>query len=174
MGTTTHTETDQERAGQTGQGERSPVRNELPMERLDRNSIELMGQLRVAGTGVQVLLAFLLVVPFNSRWSRVTAFDRYVYYVTLLCIASAAVLLIAPSVHHRMLFRRGEKSYLVELGNRLAIIAMALVTIGLTGILLLISNVLFGGVTAAIVAAVALIGVVTLWFGLPLLRGYKR
>jgi hypothetical protein len=67
-----------------------------------------------------------------------------------------------------VLFRRGEKSYLVTIGNRLAIIAMVLVTVGLTGILLLISNVLFGGVTAAIVAVVALTGVATLWFGVPL------
>ncbi|HET7050847.1 MAG TPA: DUF6328 family protein [Solirubrobacteraceae bacterium] len=174
MATSTEIEPHQERAERRGQGDREPVRDELPMERLDRNSIELMGQLRVAGTGVQVLLAFLLVVPFNARWSRVTAFDRYVYFVTLLCIAAAAVLLIAPSVHHRMLFRRGEKAYLVSLGNRLAIIAMALVTIGLTGILLLISHVLFGGLTAAIVAAVALGGVVTLWFGLPLRRDHRH
>ncbi len=173
MATSTQIEPEQERAERPEPGDRSPVRDELPMERLDRNSIELMGQLRVAGTGIQVLLAFLLVVPFNARWSRVTAFDRYVYFVTLLCIAAAAVLLIAPSVHHRMLFRRGEKAYLVSLGNRLAIIAMALVTIGLTGILLLISNVLFGSVIAAIVAAVVLVGVVTLWFGLPLWRSHR-
>jgi uncharacterized membrane protein YiaA len=113
-------------------------------------------------------------VPFNARWSRVTGFDRYVYFVTLLCIAAAAALLIAPSVHHRMLFRKGEKAYLVTIGNRLAIIAMALVTVGLTGILLLISDVLFGGVTAAIVAAVALLGVATLWFGVPMHRSRRR
>jgi Family of unknown function (DUF6328) len=174
MATSTQIEPDHERAEQRGQGDREPERDERPLERLDRNSIELMGQLRVAGTGIQVLLAFLLVVPFNARWSHVTAFDRYVYFVTLLCIAAAAALLIAPSVHHRMLFRQGEKAYLVSLGNRLAIIAMVLVTVGLTGILLLISNVLFGGVTAAIVAAVTLIGVVTLWFGLPLLRSHHH
>ena len=170
MGTSTQIEPGQKRSEPTDRDDRAPVRDELPMERLDRNSIELMGQLRVAGTGIQVLFAFLLVVPFNARWSRVTAFDRYVYYVTLLCIASAAVLLIAPSVHHRVLFRQGEKAYLVKLGNRLAIIAMVLVSVGLTGILLLISNVLFGGVTAAIVAAIALIAVATLWFGIPLSR----
>lgn len=133
-----------------------------------------MAQLRVAGTGIQVLLAFLLVVPFNARWSHVTSFDRYVYFVTLLCMATAAVLLIAPSVHHRVLFRRGAKSYLVTMGNRLAIIAMALVTVGLTGILLLISNVLFGGVTAAVVAVLASIGVATLWFGVPLLHRFRH
>lgn len=168
MATSTQIEPDHERAEHTEQGERSPGRDELPTERLDRNSEELMQQLRVAGTGIQVLLAFLLVVPFNARWSQATAFDRYVYFVTLLCMAAAAVLLIAPSVHHRVLFRHGEKRYLVTMGNRMAIIAMVLVTVGLTGILLLISNVLFGGVTAAIVAVVTLVGAATLWFGLPL------
>jgi hypothetical protein len=168
MATSTQIEPDHERAEHTEQGERSPGRDELPTERLDRNSEELMQQLRVAGTGIQVLLAFLLVVPFNARWSQATAFDRYVYFVTLLCMAAAAVLLIAPSVHHRVLFRHGEKRYLVTMGNRMAIIAMVLVTFGLTGILLLISNVLFGGVTAAIVAVVTLVGAATLWFGLPL------
>ena len=172
MATSTQIEPEHERAKQPERGDGSSDRNELPMERLDRNSIELMGQLRVAGTGIQVLLAFLLVVPFNARWSHVTAFDRYVYFITLLCIATAAALLIAPSVHHRMLFRQGEKAYLVKLGNRLAIVAMVLVRVGLTGILLLISNVLFGGVTAAVVAVIALIGVATLWFGLPLWRSH--
>jgi Family of unknown function (DUF6328) len=170
MGTSTQIEPNHERAEETGRGVQSSVRDELPLERLDRNSAELMAELRVAGTGIQVLLAFLLVVPFNARWSHVTAFDRYVYFVTLLCMAAAAVLLIAPSIHHRILFRRGEKPYLVTTGNRFAIVAMVLVTIGLTGILLLISNVLFGGVTAAIVAVVALVGVATLWFGVPLRR----
>ena len=103
-----------------------------------------------------------------------SAFDRDVYFVTLLCIAAAATLLIAPTVHHRILFQRGEKAYLVSLGNRLAIIAMVLLTIGLTGILLLISDVLFGGVAAGLVGGAALIGVAGLWFGLPLHRIARR
>lgn len=170
MATSTQFKPDHERDDQSDRSELSPGRNELPMERLDRNSVELMGQLRVAGTGIQVLLAFLLIVPFNARWSRVSAFDRYDYFVTLVCIAASAALLIAPTVHHRILFRHGEKSYLVSLGNRLAIVAMMLLTIGLTGILVLISDVLFSGVTAAVVGVAALVGVGSLWFGVPLLR----
>jgi hypothetical protein len=149
-------------------GEQPDDRDERPLERLDRNEVELMGELRVAATGIQVLLAFLLIVPFNARWGRVSSFDRDVYFVTLLCIASAATLLIAPTVHHRVLFRRGEKGYLVELGNRSAIVAMALLTVGLTGILVLISHVLFGTVAAVIVGTATLCGVGTLWFGVPL------
>jgi uncharacterized membrane protein YiaA len=174
MGTSTQIEPTDERIEQVDPVAEPDGRNETQMERLDRNSIELMSQLRVAGTGIQVLLAFLLIVPFNARWSQVSAFDRDVYFVTLLCIAAATVLLIAPTVHHRMLFQRGEKDYLVSLGNRLAIIAMGLLTIGLTGILLLISDVLFGGVAAGLVGVAALIGVAGLWFGLPLRRTAQR
>jgi hypothetical protein len=155
-------------------GERPDDRDERPLERLDRNEVELMGELRVAGTGIQVLLAFLLIVPFNARWGRVSSFDRDVYFVTLLCIAAAAALLIAPTVHHRVLFRRGEKDYLVALGNRSAIVAMALLTVGLTGILVLISNVLFGTVAAIIVGVAAFSGVAFLWFGIPLARSASR
>ncbi|HEX4671610.1 MAG TPA: DUF6328 family protein [Solirubrobacteraceae bacterium] len=174
MGTSTQIEPTNERAERVDQVGQPDGRDETSMERLDRNSIELMGQLRVAGTGIQVLLAFLLIVPFNARWSEVSAFERDVYFVTLLCIAAAAALLIAPTVHHRILFHRGEKDYLVTLGNRLAIIAMVLLTIGLTGILLLISDVLFGGVAAGLVGAAALIGVGGLWFGLPLRQASRR
>jgi O-antigen/teichoic acid export membrane protein len=145
-------------------------RDESELERLDRNTTELVNELRVAGTGVQVLFAFLLIVPFNNRWARVSGFDRHVYYVTLLCVAIATVLLIAPSVHHRLLFRRGEKEFVVGLGNRLAVLAAVFLAVGLTGILVLVSDFVFGGVAAAVVggATAALLG--GLWFLVPLRR----
>jgi hypothetical protein len=144
------------------------ARDESELERLDRNTVELLNELRVASTGIQVLFAFLLVVPFNSGFGRLSSFDRYDYFVTLLCIAAAAALLIAPSMHHRLLFRQGEKEYLVNLATRLAIIAGAFLAVGMTGILVLISDVLFGAVTAAVVGAAAAVGVGSLWFAMPL------
>jgi Family of unknown function (DUF6328) len=149
-------------------------RDERPLERLDRNATELMTELRVAGTGIQVLLAFLLVVPFNNRFAKLSSFDRYVYFVTLLCIAIAAVLLIAPMVHHRLLFRQGQKRYLVDIGNRSAIIAAAFLAVGLTGILVLISNFIFGGLTPIIVGVAAALTVGYVWFALPLNRRRRR
>jgi hypothetical protein len=154
-------------ASDTGSGD---PRGETELERLDRNTVELLTELRVAATGVQVMLAFLLVVPFNARWSRVTAFDRVDYFVTLLCVSAAAALLIAPSMQHRLLFRHGEKSYLVQIANRCAIAGGAFLSVGLTGALILLSNVLFGPVAAAIVGGVTLVGVSTLWFWIPLRR----
>jgi cation transport ATPase len=145
-------------------------RDETAPEQLDRNTVELLNELRIASTGIQVLFAFLLIVPFNMSFRKLSSFDRYDYFVTLLCIAAAAALLIAPSMHHRLLFRRHEKDYLVRVGTTAAIISGALLTIGLTGILVLISDVIFGGVMAMIVGVTTAVGVGALWFALPLHR----
>jgi hypothetical protein len=154
-------------SGQTASGD---GRDESELERLDRNTTELLNELRVAATGVQVMLAFLLVVPFNARWSRVTSFQRIDYFVTLLFVSAAAALLIAPSIQYRLLFRRGEKDYLVSVGNRSAIAGGAFLAVGLTGALVLLSDVLFGTLAAAIVGTAAAVGVSTLWFWIPLRR----
>ncbi len=158
-------------ANDSGAGD--PERHETPAERLDRNEIELLNELRVAGTGIQVLFAFLLIVPFNTGWRQLSAFDRDVYFATLMCIAAATVLLIAPSVQHRILFRQGEKSYLVWLGTWVTIIAAVFLGIGLTGILVLVSNVVLGGIAAPLVGAVAAVVVGSLWFLIPVRRGRR-
>lgn len=146
------------------------ARDETELERLDRNTIELLNELRVAGTGVQVLLAFLLIVPFNNRWSKVSSFGHYDYFVTLLCVAIAAVMLIAPSIHHRLLFRRGQKEFIVEVGNWLAIAAAAFLAVGLTGILVLVSDFVFHGATAAVTGLFTAGFVTGVWFAIPLYR----
>jgi hypothetical protein len=157
-----------------GTGRESPPRESPPdephSERLGRNLTDLLNELRVAGTGVQVLFAFLLVVPFNAGWKQASAFDRRVYFGSLLCIATAAVLLIAPSVHHRLLFRQRQREYLVRVGTRLAILAAGFIAVGLTGILVLVSNFVFGTVAAVIVGVTAAIVLIALWFALPLIR----
>jgi hypothetical protein len=155
-------------ASREARDDSAPGRNETYLERLDRNTVELLNGLRVAGTGIQVLLAFLIVAPFNQRFKTLDAFERGDYFVTLVCIGIAAALLIAPSVHHRLLFRQGEKAYLVKLGSRLAIIASAFLAVGLTGIFVLITDMVFGGafpIIAGVVAGALLGG---LWFAVPL------
>ncbi|MBV9473451.1 MAG: hypothetical protein JO206_10820, partial [Solirubrobacterales bacterium] len=81
-------------------------------------------------------------------------------------------LLIAPSIHHRLLFRRGQKAYLVNLANRLLIVAMGFLTAGFTGILVLISNVIFGTLAAVLVGVIAGLGLSGLWFAVPLSRRF--
>jgi len=156
--------------GRQDPGQIADPPDEPDSERLGRNVTDLLNELRVAGTGIQVMFAFLLVLPFNAGWKKASTFDRWDYFVTLLCIAIAAVLLIAPSVYHRILFRQREREYLVRVGTRLAIAASVFLAIGLTGILVLISNYVFGTVAAVTVGIVAAIVVASVWFAVPLIR----
>jgi uncharacterized membrane protein YiaA len=148
-----------------------PQSAESDPDRIDRNLIELLNELRITGTGIQVLLAFLVIVPFDSGYRTISQFDKDVYFVALLTIAAAAVLLIAPSVHHRLLFHQGQRAYIVRTANTFAIVGMALLAVGLVAILVLLSNIVFGSAAALIVGVLTagLVGV--LWFGLP---GLKR
>ncbi|MDQ6835345.1 MAG: DUF6328 family protein [Actinomycetota bacterium] len=145
-------------------------RDESPIERWDRNTIELLNELRVAGTGIQIMFAFLLVAPFNTGFKHLSQFGRVDYFVTLVCVAAAAILLLAPTIQHRILFRRGEKRYLVLMANRLAIMAMIFLAFGFTGILVLLADVVLGGPAPVVIGLVAGAAISGLWFALPLLR----
>ena len=145
-------------------------RHETAPERLDRNTVELLNELRIAGTGIQIMFAFLLIVPFNSRWGVVDGLEKIVYFVTLLLVALAAFLLMAPPVHHRLLFRHGQKRFLLRIANHLAVAGMACLALGFVGILLFVSDVVMGGAAPGVVAGVAALVVGVLWFGLPLAR----
>ena len=113
-------------------------------ERLDRNLGELLQELRVALPGVQVLFAFLLAVPFQQNFTKITSFEKTVYFVTLLLTAISAALLIAPSAYHRITFRYQQKSQLVFLANRFAIAGLGFLALAMTGAIMLITDVLFG------------------------------
>src|SRR2546430_17307022 len=106
--------------GDGGESPRSEEERELEHRRL----IELLQELRVALTGVQILFAFLLTVPFTQRFASVTQFQRYTYFVTLVCAAAAIALLIAPTAHHRVLFRRHQKRELVLEGSTYMLIGL--------------------------------------------------
>jgi hypothetical protein len=139
-------------------------------EQLDRNLIELLNELRVTGTGIQVLLAFLLVVPFNSGYKRLSQFDRDMYFIGLLCIAGSAICLIAPSVHHRLLFRRRQRPFIIRTANTLAISGMVLLAVGLVAILVLLGHVVFGAAAALVLGIGAAALIAGLWFAIPLVR----
>jgi predicted neutral ceramidase superfamily lipid hydrolase len=145
-------------------------REETELERLDRNLTELMGELRVALPGVQVLFAFLLVAPFNQRFGHTTKFERDLYFAALLATLLATILLIAPTVIHRLEFRRGRKAYVVSAGNRLTIAGLIVLAIAMTCAIALVTGYLFGTATAAVTAAVALLAFSTIWFVIPLRR----
>ncbi len=148
----------------------SEARHETPLERADRNLEELNGELRVIVTGVQVLFAFLLVVPFDTGFTHVGEFERTVYIVTLLLAALAAVCTIAPSAHHRWLFRHDEKPYIVAVSNRIVIVGMAFLAVAMCGCLLLVATKLFGIGDGILVAALGAVPFLALWFAMPLWR----
>ena len=145
-------------------------RNETPLERCDRNLVELMQEVRVVQTGVQVLFAFLLTAPLAARFPELSAFQRLDYFATLLCTGAAAVLLIAPTAHHRILFRRGDKEHLVFVANRFTLVGLACVAFSIIGSLLLVTDLLFGGAVAVVTTLVAAGACLGCWCVAPLLR----
>jgi hypothetical protein len=139
-------------------------------ERIDRELIEFLNELRVALPGVQTLFAFLLIVPFSNGWDDTTDFQRDVYIVAVLATALSTLLLIAPSSQHRLLFRAGDKEHLLLVGNRCAIAGIAALAVAMTAVVFLIVEVVLGRSWAAVVAAVATGAFAILWFGYPLVR----
>ena len=145
-------------------------REESESERLDRNLQELLGELRVALPGVQVLFAFLLVVPFNQRFPTITSFQQTTYFVTLLLATAASLFLIAPTIHHRIQFRQQDKRRIIMTANRLAVIGLSLLAVAMTGAILLITDMLYRSTTVAIVAAAVAVGFSIIWFAIPIRR----
>ena len=145
-------------------------RDETGHERLDRNLEELTGELRVVVTGVQVLFAFLLVVPFDSGFSGIGSFERTVYFVTLILAALSAACTIAPSAQHRFLFRQDDKAHLVFVSNRIVIVGLAFLALAMCGAVLLVATKLFGVTAGVITVVLAAIPFAVLWFAMPLLR----
>src|SRR3954447_4259349 len=145
-------------------------RNETEKERLDRNLNELLGELRVIMPGVQVLFAFLLVVPFNQGFTKVTDFERSLYFVTLATTGIAMAFLIAPGTIHRLQFRADDKKWIVFTGNRLAIVGFGVLAVGVLSAFLLVTHFVYSD-ALAVGATIAFAGLlVALWFAVALAR----
>ncbi|HEX2125088.1 MAG TPA: DUF6328 family protein [Thermoleophilaceae bacterium] len=145
-------------------------RDETEEERIDRNLQEFLGELRVALPGVQVLFAFLLIVPFNQRFPDITSFQKTVYFVTLLLTAASSACLIAPTAQHRVEFRRQHKEQILLMANRLAIVGLGLLAIAMTGAILLITDLLYGSTLTAVVTVAVGIAFAALWYLIPVQR----
>jgi len=148
--------------------DRPSGRDESEDQRLDRNLGELLQELRVALPGVQVLFAFLLAVPFQHNFNQISPFEEKVYFATLLCTAISAALLISPTAYHRLTFHLQQKRELVFVSNRLAIAGLCFLALAMTGAIMLITDILFGGIATAVFSAAALAMFVVLWGLLPL------
>jgi hypothetical protein len=156
--------------GASAQASPAEGRNETHLERCDRNLVELLQEVRVVQTGVQVLFAFLLMAPLTPGFADLGTLQRVEYFVTLALAGAAAVLLIAPTAYHRVLFRLGDKDYLVTVANRLTIAGLTAVAMSMIGAFAFVTDILFGQTAALVAGAATAAALVVLWGALPLAR----
>jgi hypothetical protein len=149
-----------------GQGDY--VRQEPEARQLDRNWAELVQELRVIGTGVQILFAFLLSIPFQARFANTSAFQRDVYLATLMSSGAAAALFIAPVAVHRFLFRFRAKDEVVNVTNALALCGLATLSVAMIGAILLVSDWVAGDLGAGVCTGSAALALIAGWFAFPM------
>jgi hypothetical protein len=148
-------------------GDEGYSRDESEAERLDRNYGELLQELRVAQTGVQILFAFLLGIAFQTRFTQISSYQRGIYLETLVTSALAAIMLIAPTAVHRMLFRRHQKNDLVELTSRLAAIGLVFLSVAVLSAVLLVVSVVVNLTVAIVIAGCLGLVLIGAWYVLP-------
>ncbi|HXF00428.1 MAG TPA: DUF6328 family protein [Solirubrobacterales bacterium] len=139
-------------------------------QRVNRELIELLNELRVALPGVQVLFAFLLTVPFSQGFAQTTAFQRDLLFGVLSATAISAALLIAPSAWHRIRFRRRDKEVILLTSNRMAIAGLGFLAIAMVGAVMLIANFVFSDTLTVVSGVIAVLIFGGLWYALPLAR----
>jgi hypothetical protein len=143
---------------------------ESKAERLDRELIELLNELRVLLPGVQVLFAFLLTAPFASGFERVTDFQRDLYAVCLLAALAATACLVAPTTYHRIRWRQRDKEVMLRTANVFALAGSAFLALSMTCSIFLVGDYLFSRWAAVLATAVTAVGFAALWYALPLWR----
>jgi len=144
------------------------ARGETDAERVDRNYNDLLQELRVSQSGVQILFAFLLTLAFSQRFGDITTFQRNVYMVTLLCTAAATALIIGPVSYHRLVFRRRLKPSLVSASNRMAMAGLAFLFLAMVGSVLLIADVVLEGSIVGWITAGTAGWFLLFWYVIPL------
>ncbi len=143
-------------------------RNETPTERMDRNWNELLQELRVTQTGVQILTGFLLTVPFQQRFADLDAYQRNLYLELVVLAVVTTGLIVAPVSLHRILFRKRLKRELVTAADRLARAGLATLALVLSGSTMLLFDVVVGRTEGIIAGATVLVALTVLWLVVPL------
>jgi hypothetical protein len=144
------------------------ARDEKPAQRLDRNWSELVQEIRVVQTGVQLLTGFLLTLPFQQRFSQLTHTQKGLYLTTVCLSISATAFLQAPVSVHRALFRRHQREQAVHLAHCLSIYGIALLAGAVVFVTALIFDVVAGTTIATAVAVSTAVLLSVLWVIIPL------
>jgi len=161
---------DQRSGGVAPSGDNAGDDDEQPEERLNRELIELLNELRVALPGVQVLFAFLLTVPFTDRFTTLSDVQRGIYFATFVGTTIATGFFMAPTAYHRIRFRQGDKERMLLTSNRFAIVGIAFLALSVVLAVVLTADLMFGLATAVIVGLCVVLFLVWVWFAIPLTR----
>jgi hypothetical protein len=145
------------------------ARNETPLERLDRHWNELLQEVRVVQTGVQLLTGFLLTLPFQQRFTTLGDPERVVYLVAVALSAASTGALIAPVALHRSLFRRGARPQLIDGAQRSAVAGLGMLALAVTAVVGLIFDVVVSRTAGVIAGGLTLVMFGSLWFVIPLM-----
>lgn len=140
---------------------------ETPSERIARNWDEILQELRVTQTGTQILLGFLLTIPFQAAFADLDGRQIVVYLTLVVVAAVATILALSPVALHRALFRRDAKAQLVLAANVLLRLALAAIALALSGTVFLIFDVVVGHVAAFIAGGATLVATIVMWTVLP-------
>jgi len=143
-------------------------RNESSTQRADRNWNELLQEFRVLQTGTQILAAFLLTLPFQQRFTKLSAFDVGVYLVLVFLAVTVTLLALSPVSLHRLLFRQGAKVEVVGLASKILIVCLAASSLLFAGIVLFIVDFLIGAPAGILAAGCVFVVLVVIWVVLPL------
>ncbi|MFC7545360.1 DUF6328 family protein [Plantactinospora sp. GCM10030261] len=143
---------------------------ETERERWQRNFADLLQELRVAQTGVQILFAFLLTLPFSAEFPKTTDLQKDTYVVALLAAAAATALIISPVAFHRALFRQGRKPELVVYAHRMATGGLVFMLISMVSAIFLITDFVLTRPIAIVLSVLAGLWFLTFWILLPAFR----
>ena len=150
--------------------EKPRIKNETEKQRWDRNFADLLQELRVAQTGIQILFAFLLTIPFSSGFPKTTELQRDVYVIALLSAAFATAMIIAPVAFHRALFRQGRKPELVRYAHRAASGGLAFLLVSMVSSVLLVVDYVLSGPMVFVLTAVTAAFFLVFWLAIPAFR----
>jgi hypothetical protein len=142
-------------------------RDETANERHDRNWNELLQELRVTQTGTQIITGFLLTLPFQQRFTVLDTFELDVYLILVVLAAASTVIGLAPVTLHRLLFQQKAKAEMVKVGNRILLTAVAVVGLVVSGVVLLIFDVVVSRPVGIIGGAISLVVVAAVWLAIP-------
>jgi hypothetical protein len=150
------------------------VADEDREDKLARELIELLNELRVALPGVQVLFAFLLIVPFSQGFPKLGQLDRQIYFVAFIATAVATVLLIAPSSYHRLRWRQHDKERILVVSNFLTIAGLASLAVAVTATVFVITDFVFHRAWASTFTAIVAALFVIFWYAIPLASALRE